>query len=131
MTVEVSFVDPVSVSSGIYRDFFVATIRDPEYFISAESFLRIPANSTDSTKIPKMMPDTEFTKKFVAVSDGVGALARTTLFGNYIIHIVFSGAMHFLWGLIHCLQIVAHYSMLDINMPSNAHHTFSIIMSIA
>lgn len=78
-----------------------------------------------------MMPDTEFTKKFVAVSDGVGALARTTLFGNYIIHIVFSGAMHFLWGLIHCLQIVAHYSMLDINMPSNAHHIFSIIMSIA
>ena len=47
MKVQVSFVDPVSVSSGLYRDYFVATIRDPEYFISDESFLRISANSTD------------------------------------------------------------------------------------
>ena len=88
-------------------------------------------NATDAIKVPRMMANTEFTERFVAVSDGMGTLAGTTLVSSYAINFVLQGAMHFLWGLIHCLQIVAHYPMLDIMLPSNAHHVFSIIMQIA
>ena len=85
-------------------------------------------NSTDVVKLPRMMPKTELTQQFISMSDGVGALATTTLLGNYAINLTLSGAMHFLWGLIHCLQIVAHFPMMGIMMPGNAHHIFSIIM---
>ena len=88
-------------------------------------------NTTESIKVPKMMANTEFTEQFVAVSDGIGTLVSTTLVGSYTINFAFQGTMHLLWGLIHCLQIVAHYPMLDIMLPSNAHQVFSIIMQIA
>ena len=125
MTFQVTFVDPTSISSGIQRDVWVATIRDPEFFVSVETFKRIPSNTTDSMKVPKMMPNTEFSKQFVAISDVIGTFAGITLVSNYAINLVLQGAMHILWGLIHCLQIVAHYPMLDIMLPGNAHHVFT------
>ena len=106
-------------------------MRDPELFVSVETFLRIPMNASDTIKVPKMMANTELTEQFVAVSDGMGTLVGTTLVSSYFINFLLEGTMHLLWGLIHCLQIVAHYPMLDIMLPSNAHQVFSVIMQIA
>ena len=103
MSIKVNFKEPTSISSGIYRDTWVATIRDPEFFISSESKLRIPMNTKDAIKVPSMMPDTEFTKTFIAMSSVASDVAKTTLVGNFVTNLILSGAMHFLWGLIHCL----------------------------
>lgn len=42
-----------------------------------------------------------------------------------------SGAMTFLWGMLNCLQIVALFYLVNVNMPSNATQLFKIIVSIA
>ena len=38
MKVEIMFTDPLSISSGIERDNWIVTVRDPEFFISEETF---------------------------------------------------------------------------------------------
>ena len=42
-----------------------------------------------------------------------------------------SGALGLLWGLINCMQIVAHFDLVNIMMPANAHFLFKILVSIA
>ena len=103
MSIQIIFVDPLSISAGSQRDKWKITVTDPDYFISEESGLKIPLNSDYELKLPKMMPNTEFTSQFVAMTEGFGAVAKTTLIGNWVTNLALQGAMHFLWGLIHCL----------------------------
>ena len=42
-----------------------------------------------------------------------------------------SGALTFLWGMINCLQIVAHFDLVNITMPANAKFLFKMLVSIA
>ena len=51
--------------------------------------------------------------------------------GNFILNLFLSGAMHYLWGLIHCLQIVTHFPLMKILMPANADHLFKMMIMIA
>ena len=39
--------------------------------------------------------------------------------------------MTFLWGMLHCVQIVSHFDLVNISMPANAHHLFKILVQIA
>ena len=42
-----------------------------------------------------------------------------------------SGALTFLWGMINCLQIVAHFDLVNITMPANAQILFKMLVAIA
>ena len=78
-----------------------------------------------------MMPNDEFTRKFTAITETAQTFTNVALVGNVFINILLSGAMTFLWGLLHCMQIVSHFDLVNIMMPANAHHLFKIIVSIA
>ena len=78
-----------------------------------------------------MMPNDEFTKKFTALTESAQDLTNVALVSNVFINILLSGAMTFLWGLLHCMQIVSHFDLVNIMMPANAHHMFKILVSIA
>ena len=39
--------------------------------------------------------------------------------------------MSFLWGMIHCMQIIAHFPLIHIMMPANAHKLFAVLVKIA
>lgn len=77
------------------------------------------------------MPDSAFTQTFVGVTKGLTTITQTALMTNFVANLLLSGSMNFLWGLIHCLQIVSHFPLINIMMPSNAHRLFSIIIQIA
>ena len=77
------------------------------------------------------MPNDEFTRKFTAMTDTAQGFTNVALVGNVFINLLMSGAMTFLWGLLHCMQIVSHFDLVNIMMPANAHHLFKMLVSIA
>lgn len=120
MNILVTFAKPSYISSGLNRDIFKATVKDTKYFFSAETLKPIPLETYDSVKAPKMMPNNDFTKAFVGASSGFGDFTNASLVGNFAVNLLLSGAMNLLWGLLHALQIVAHFPLINILMPGNA-----------
>ena len=104
------------------------TIKDADLFISNSTLLTISAGETHEVKVPKMMPNDEFTKQFTAVTASAQDITNVALVSNVFINILLSSAMTFLWGLLHCMQIVAHFDLVNIMMPANAHHMFKILV---
>lgn len=131
MQIQVTFAKPSYISGGLNRDRFKATVKDTKYFFSAESLKPIPLETSDSVKAPKMMPNTDFTKAFVSGSSGFGNFTNASLVGNFLLNLLLSGAMNLLWGLLHAMQIVAHFPLINLMMPSNAQMLFEIIVKIA
>ena len=58
-------------------------------------------------------------------------MTNYALVGNFVINIVLSGALTFLWSMINCVQIVAHFDLVNITMPANAQFLFKILVQIA
>ena len=75
-------------------------------------------------KIPKQMSNSAFTRTFADLSGGLGNVAQGTLIGNFLLNLLLSGAMNLLWGLLHAVQIVAHFPLINIMMPPNAQILF-------
>ena len=50
---------------------------------------------------------------------------------NFFINLLLSGAMGFLWGLLHCMQIISHFALVNITMPANADFLYKLIIQIA
>ena len=88
-------------------------------------------NVTDTIKVPKQMENSAFTKGFATFNEGVGSGARGALIGNFFFNLLLSGAMNLLWGLLHAMQIVAHFPLVNIMMPQNASMLFQVIIQIA
>ena len=51
--------------------------------------------------------------------------------GNFATNLLLSSAMTYLWGLLHSVQIVAHFPLINLMMPANAQMIFKILVSIA
>ena len=132
LVIQVTFARPSYISSGLSRDRFRATVKDSTYFVSAESLKAIPVETTYAlSKVPKMMPNNEFTKIFVRASQGFGNFANLSFCGNFVINLFLSGAMNTLWGMVNAMQIIAHFPLINIMMPSNAQIVFNVIVEIA
>lgn len=91
----------------------------------------IPVGTTAEIRIPVMMPNTDFTKKFTEATETAESITQITLVGNAFVNILLSGAMTFLWGMINCIQIVSHFDLVNISMPANASFLYQILVSIA
>ena len=77
------------------------------------------------------MSNTEFTKVFVELSGSLTNVSQVVLIGNFVINVILAGAMYVLWGLLHSLQIVSHFPLVNIMMPTNARKFFEVIIKIA
>ena len=42
-----------------------------------------------------------------------------------------SASLNYLWGLVNCLQIVAHLPMINVLMPANVQLLFQLVVKIA
>ena len=61
----------------------------------------------------------------------VDVTVKTAIISNFIINILISGALSYLWGLINCLQIVSHFPLINVLMPANCQLLFSILIKMA
>ena len=61
----------------------------------------------------------------------VDKTTKTTLVANFIANVLISGALNYLWGMVNCLQIIAHYPMINVLMPANCQLLFTVVVKIA
>ena len=57
--------------------------------------------------------------------------AQTAMASNFLVNLLLTGALNYLWGMINCLQIIAHFSLINVMMPANCHVIFKIFAKIA
>ena len=131
MKIQVTFNKPSFISAAVNRDMFMATVKDTKYFYSAETLVPIPLETSDSIIAPKMMPNSDFTKAFAGGTEGMGNFTNASLVSNFVVNLLLSGAMNLLWGLLHAMQIVAHFPLVNVMFPANAYMLFEVIIKIA
>ena len=56
---------------------------------------------------------------------------QTALVSNFVINMVITGALNYLWGMVRCLQIIAYFSIISVMMPANSLTLFRIFAKIA
>ena len=56
---------------------------------------------------------------------------KGSLVSNFALNIAVSGALNYLWGMVNCLQIIAHFPMINVLMPANVQMLFIIVVKIA
>ena len=78
-----------------------------------------------------MLPNDKSTENLIDATEAIQDFTSVIFVGNFFLNLLLSGAMTFLWGLLHCMQIVAHFPLVNIMMPANAQHVFKIIVQIA
>ena len=65
------------------------------------------------------------------ISDSASDTTKISLVFSVISNLVMSGPMDFIWGLVNSLQIVTHYPLVNVMMPSNAYNLFKVIVEIS
>ena len=131
MTIQITFEQAEYISSGVNRDKLVMNIGNPIYFFSKDSLQTVAFNSTSETVLPKMMPDSIFTDFFNGLGDSVVGVAKVTLVTSFVLNLVLSGPLQLLWALINSLQIVTHFPLISVMMPSNAYTMLLTIVKIS
>ena len=56
--------------------------------------------------------------------------AKIALASNFIANFLVESALNYLWGLVHVMQIIAHFPLTDVLMPANCHMLFSVFVKI-
>ena len=57
----------------------------------------------DRVKVPRQMPNNDFTKSYSSVTEATESITNAALVGNFFLNLVLSGAMTFLWGMLNCM----------------------------
>ena len=100
MHIQIEFKKTYQISAGTNRDWLVATIKNETYFFSGESLQFIEVDIYDEIKIPKTMPNNEFTAIFSSSSESFGDFSNAMVVGNFMTNLLLSGTMTYLWGLL-------------------------------
>ena len=120
MVIKLKFNNPVLVSSEHYnRDKLYITVLENELFWSEETLLRVPLDFAAVGAIPPQLEDNQATEVLQTIATLTEITGQTTLVANFIANMIISGALNFLWGMVNCLQIIAHYPLINVFMPAN------------
>lgn len=131
MKIQLELANPYQISQGLARDVLELTILDPDMFFSARAAVGIKAGKSDTHKLPRMMPNSQFTETFKEITENANQFTLAATVGNFFVNLLLSGAMGFLWGLLHCMQIISHFALVNIMMPANAEFLFDFLAEIA
>ena len=93
--------------------------------------LYIPYDFVSSTNIPAQLPMNAATETLKSVTATFDSATQGSLISNFALNIAISGALNYLWGMVNCLQIIAHFPMINVLMPANVQMLFMIVVKIA
>ena len=69
MKIKIIFDQLEYISVGQNRDMLKVTIIKPDWFVSQENALSIEKDSSETAKVPKMMPDNDFTRELLELTE--------------------------------------------------------------
>lgn len=74
-----------------------------------------------------MMPKTQLTEIFESLTESVQDTTQVSFVLSLAINLVMSGPLDALWSLINSLQIVVHFALINVMMPTNAYNLFQMV----
>lgn len=69
--------------------------------------------------------------KMEDVSNSIKQGTQSIMIGNFVMNIILSGSLQFLWGMINTLQLIVHFPLFRLKFPANAQFMYQIIIDIA
>ena len=104
---------------------------NPQLFWSEQSLEFIVKEFSDSKYVPPQLPETAATRVLQTASNVVAFGIGTAVITNFLSNVFISGTLNYLWGMINCLQIIAHFPLINILMPANCQVLFLVVVKIA
>ena len=71
------------------------------------------------------------TSRFFTFVTTFDIAAQTALASNFVINLMVTGVLNYLWGMIRCMQIIGFFSIIDLLMPANSYEVFQVFAKIA
>ena len=78
-----------------------------------------------------MLANDKFSGSFVDFSANIGHIAKASVMSSLSVNLMTSGSLSTIWGLINCLQIVAHFPLINIVQPANSQYLFQIMQELS
>lgn len=130
MSIQINWMNSYQVSSGPERDVLRVRVLQNEHFFS-ESQQFIPIDAAESIKIRPQMPNNALSESYSKAVVGSQVTTSVTLFSNLAVNVLFSGTTTLWWGILHCIQIIAHFDLVNVQMPANATQMFKMLAQTA
>jgi hypothetical protein len=121
MEINMNFSDPLAVSDGINPDNIVVTIKNPDLFISKETFQKLPGDRTMmAIRMPRQFPegvDSEAVEHQAVV-------LKYVIIGILIVILLISikvrASFENLWNMYFTLQMIVYMDVFTTAVPANA-----------
>jgi hypothetical protein len=133
MEFKLTFPNPYEISPLSDQDKFIFYIKEEGYpiFRSRDGKDLLPSNVLMIKKIPKQMPDTDFTKQFMSSVNSANKQLKIMLLVTFLMNLVLSGSLRYMIMMIRFLQIVLHLPLLCISIPSNVIALNKVLIQVA
>ena len=130
MEVQITFRDPLVVSSVAEPDYLEVKFWDQRPFMSQEGY-HVPNQYRISRQVPPQRPDDGSFSPLLAFTGLLkGALILAGAAG-FLIAFLLSAGFHLLWSLLNDLGLLIHMPIFDITFPANAMTFYGAIAQVA
>ena len=130
MEVQITFRDPLVVSSVAEPDYLEVKFWDQRPFMSQEGY-HVPNQYRISRQVPPQRPDDGSFSTLLAFTGLLkGALILAGAAG-FLIAFLLSAGFHLLWSLLNDLGLLIHMPIFDITFPANAMTFYGAIAQVA
>ena len=100
-------------------------------FMTDGTFIKLANETVVTGEIPRLNSQSSSAKALeesvAAMSAGISGIVGT----NFAINLATASSLNLLWGLIHSLEIVASFFLLNLRMPPNAEIMYSLMYDTA
>jgi len=76
------------------------------------------------------MPLGSTTENILSATVTLDNSLQGTVIGNFVVNVMLSGSLQYLWGMINALQIVFHLPGISVNMPSNSKMIYGSLIEV-
>ena len=131
MLLQLLFENAIEISQHGKREKLKLTVLNPEVFLSESTFKFIPEGFNDEKNIPVQLPVTLETEVLEVLANVLLLVTGATVVSHFVSNIAIAGTLNYLWSMINCLQIMAHFPLINILMPANCQLIFLVVVKIA
>ena len=111
------------------KDRFSMTILNPKKFIDEEYSFRVE-ELFHSNLMTSQMSLSQESLDFSENAESLGSGMNGAVIGNFIVNTVLSGSLHYIWGMINCLQIDFHLVGMNNKMPATVWTLYSNLIAV-
>jgi len=116
--IKINYVDPLNVGKG--NDQVMTTIKNPDLFVSEESFDALAKDKSTSIKFtPTQVPKDVSAEKLSADAKQTNNAMLALIILQIVAQIALRGGMDDLWSMFFTLQIVCYLKFYGVIVPTN------------